>query len=136
MATYAADTLSVDEIRNCLKLWEQYGNFVPDVIWWIMLICLLLQLKNLGTSRITFGKPKRTIPRKHALVITATQSDADSYDTDLLKLSNFSEDKRKYSHVTAMFGLNQDKDGREKKLGVLRLNELVIRKVSFPVQMK
>lgn len=65
------------------------------------------------------------------MVITATQSDADSYDTDLLKLSNFSEDKRKYSHVTAMFGLNQDKDGREKKLGVLRLNELVIREGEF-----
>ena len=48
------------------------------------------------------------------LVVTATQADANSYDRTSLKMSNFSEDKRKLAHVTAMYGLNQDPAGREK----------------------
>ena len=64
---------------------------------------------------------------KQPLVITATQADADSYDKNLLTLKNFSEDKRKYGHCTAMYGLNQDPQGNEKKIGVMRINELVIR---------
>lgn len=132
LATYAADTLSVDEIRNCLKLWEQYDNFVPDVILVDYADLLTAPVKEFRHKQDYIWKNLRGLSQeKHALVITATQSDADSYDTDLLKLSNFSEDKRKYSHVTAMFGLNQDKDGHEKKLGVLRLNELVIREGEF-----
>jgi len=65
------------------------------------------------------------------LIITATQADANSYDRDLLRLKNFSEDKRKYSHVTAMYGLNQDPHGREKKIGIMRINELVLREGAF-----
>jgi hypothetical protein len=64
-------------------------------------------------------------------VVTATQADAKSYDQDRLKLANFSEDKRKYAHVTAMYGLNQDKDDREKKIGIMRINEIVIREGEF-----
>jgi len=68
---------------------------------------------------------------KHALVVTATQADAKSYEADLLKLKNFSEDKRKYAHVTACYGLNQDKDDREKGMGIMRINEIVIREGEF-----
>ena len=67
------------------------------------------------------------------LVITATQADAKSYDADKLKLTNFSEDKRKYAHVTAFYGLNQDKFGREKQIGILRINELLLREGDFGV---
>jgi len=66
-------------------------------------------------------------------MVTATQADAASYRTGRLSLSNFSEDKRKCGHVTAMYGLNQDPGGREKKLGILRINELVVREGEFSV---
>jgi len=46
-------------------------------------------------------------------------------------MENFSEDKRKYAHVTAMYGLNMDHKGREKELGILRINEIVIRESDF-----
>jgi hypothetical protein len=42
-------------------------------------------------------------------------------------LKNFSEDKRKYSHVTAFYGLNQDRKGTEKRIGIMRINELMVR---------
>ena len=52
---------------------------------------------------------------RNCLVLTATQADAKSYEKNVLTMSNYSEDKRKFAHVTAMYGLNQDKHGREKK---------------------
>ncbi len=65
----------------------------------------------------------------HCLVVTATQSDADSYDTYLMSLNNFSEDKRKYAHVNGMIGLNATEE--EKELGLMRLNWLQRRGAKF-----
>ena len=70
---------------------------------------------------------------RHCCLVTVTQADAASYEQDKLKLKNFSEDKRKYAHVTAMYALNQDKTGREKKLGIVRIGELVVREDDFDV---
>ena len=63
--------------------------------------------------------------------MTATQSDAASYEQYRLKMKNFSEDKRKYAHVSSMYGLNQDPKDREKEIGVMRINEIVIREGAF-----
>ncbi len=58
----------------------------------------------------------------HCLVVTATQADAASYDKKTLTMGNFSEDKRKNSHVTAMIGLNVTQ--KDKQNGVMRVNVL------------
>ena len=68
---------------------------------------------------------------RHCLIITPTQANSKSYEKALQGQSNFSEDKRKYAHVTAMYGLNQDPEGREKKLGLMRINQLVVREGEF-----
>ena len=59
---------------------------------------------------------------KHYLIVTATQTDADSYDSELITMKNFSEDKRKHSHMTGSFALNQTDE--EKELGLYRMNWL------------
>lgn len=61
----------------------------------------------------------------HMLVVTATQSDATSYESRVLRRKNFSEDKRKLSHVTGMVGINQLEE--EKAKGVYRLNWILLR---------
>lgn len=61
----------------------------------------------------------------HILVVTATQSDAASYESRILTKKNFSEDKRKLSHVTGMAGLNQDEE--EKAKGLYRINWILLR---------
>ena len=72
-------------------------------------------------------KQMRSLSQKyHCLVVTATQADAASYETDLIRRRNFSEDKRKYAHVTGMIGINQ-KDPEEKEKEVMRLNWLKLR---------
>ncbi len=67
----------------------------------------------------------------HCLVVTATQSDAASYKEDLQNRSNFSEDKRKLSHVTGLVGINVSQ--KEKEEGIMRLNWIVLREGEFSV---
>ena len=65
----------------------------------------------------------------HCCVIAPTQADADAYKGKTQSMSNFSEDKRKMSHVTGMLGLNQTDE--EKMAGVMRLNWIVLREAEF-----
>lgn len=62
-------------------------------------------------------------------IITASQADAESYDLVRQTRKNFSGDKRKYAHVTAMYAINQTE--RERTDGVLRLSPLVVRSDKF-----
>jgi hypothetical protein len=129
LATYAADTLTVGEIVSCCDEWERQSGFVPDVV--VVDYADLMAAPDVREFRHrqdAIWKGLRGLSQKrHALVVTATQADADSYKSSLLKMGNFSEDKRKLGHVTAMWGLNQDPSGREKDMGILRVNELVVR---------
>jgi len=90
---------------------------------------LMMRYRRGRHNRIRY-EDARDISDQDALS-SPTQADAKSYETHTLKLSNFSEDKRKYGHCTAFFGLNQDKNGREKKIGLLRINELIAREGRF-----
>jgi len=128
LSTYFNGTLSIKEIRAVLDRWEQQDNFVPDVVLIDYMDLLIDPTSEFRHKQNEIWKGGRRISQeRHCLVVTVTQADAESYDSDTLQLKNFSEDKRKYSHVTAFYGLNQDKKGVEKKLGILRINELLVR---------
>lgn len=134
LSTHANGSLSVREMRNILSAWERQDGFIPDLI---VVDYADLLIPDQRTDMFRHGqneiwKALRGLSQDHhALVVTATQADAKSYEQGLLRLSNFSEDKRKYAHVTSMFGLNQDPHGKEKRLGLLRINELVVREDEF-----
>jgi hypothetical protein len=134
LSTHPNDTLTMEEIKSLLVAWEKSDGFVPDLI--IIDYADLIAHNNADNRSgvDSVWKGIRSMGQlKHCLMITATQADAKSYTKDRLDLTNFSEDKRKYSHVTAMYGLNQDRRGREKELGVLAMNELVVREGDFSV---
>lgn len=134
LSTHANGTLTVGEMRSLLATWERSENFVPDVII-VDYADLLEPDKGMRDYRHQLNEiwkgMRRLTEEGHCLLVTATQADADSYNMTTLQLKNFSEDKRKYSHVTAAFGLNRDPTGREKQLGILRINELVVREDEF-----
>lgn len=67
--------------------------------------------------------------RLHCLVLTATQTDAASYEAGLLRRRNFSEDRRKYDHVTGMVGINATEDEADR--GLARLNWLKLREQKY-----
>ena len=133
LSSHTNNTLTVRQIKSILTIWEKQENFIPDVI--------IIDYADLLTDEIQKEeRPKQNAVWKdlrglsqsaHALIITATQSDADSFEKDTITLKNFSEDKRKWDHVTAAWGLNQDHTGREKDIGIMRLNELLAREGDF-----
>ena len=135
LITYPAGLLTVSEMRRCLNDWERHDGFVPDVI--AVDYADLLSADDGAVTEFRhrqdhIWKSLRALSQeRHALVLTATQANAESYTRSRLSISNFSEDKRKLAHVTAQYGLNQDPQGREKRLGILRVNEIVIREGAF-----
>ena len=68
---------------------------------------------------------RRLSQELRALVVSATQANAASFRADRLGMHHFSEDNRKFAHVTGMIGINQ-KEG-EKEQEIYRLNWVVLR---------
>jgi hypothetical protein len=133
LSTHSNGSLSVKGIEDVLDIWEEQDGFIPDIII-VDYADLLVEssLKEFRHQQNKIWRDLRGVSQKRkVLLITATQTDANSYSTDLLKLDNFSEEKRKYGHVTAMYGLNQDHHGREKEIGIMRINEILLRKGDF-----
>lgn len=121
-------TLTVADIETQLKLWEDLEGFVPDVILVDYADILLAENTRLDPRHqheSIWAALRKLSLKYHCLVLTVTQADAKSYSARSLKKENFSEDKRKYAHVTAIFSLNQME--HEKEAGVLRIGPLLQR---------
>ncbi len=130
IASYPNGTLTLSGVEAQLTEWELQDGFVPELII-IDYMDLLAHESSYRESRDqindTWKKARKLSQEKHALVLSATQGDALSHEQDSLRLKNFSDDRRKFDHVTAWFTLNRDKDGREKDLGMIRIGELLKR---------
>jgi hypothetical protein len=133
ISTHPNNTLTISTLKNILNRWERVDNFIPDVVVIDYADLLVAEgTKEFRHAQNEIWKNLRALSTaRDCLVLTATQADGKAYDRDLLKMSNYSEDKRKYAHVTAMFGLNQDKRGREKQIGMMRINQLVAREGEY-----
>jgi len=119
----------VEDIRNSLDEAIKEG-WVPDVVVIDYADILAPEAGVRGEdfrqqTNDTWKALRRLSQDYHCLVVTATQSDAASYDARIIRKKNFSEDKRKLAHVTGMAGLNQTEE--EKRKGLYRLNWVVLR---------
>ncbi|MCK9429597.1 MAG: hypothetical protein M0R17_06295 [Candidatus Omnitrophica bacterium] len=133
LITYPNGTLTIEKVKEKLRKWREQG-FIADVILidYADLLAYSGFLKEFRHQQNAIWQGLRAISQEeNCLVVAPTQSDAMSYNKDRLEMTNFSEDKRKYGHVTAMYGLNQDQTGREKELGIMRINKIVIREGDF-----
>lgn len=136
ISTHPTSSINIHEITFILEQWENYRNFVPDII---IIDYPDILAPEPGTGSLatrdqinsTWKAMRRLSQEKHCLVIAPTQADAASYTQEILNAGNFSEDKRKLSHVTGMLGLNQTSE--EKSKGVMRLNWIVLRESDFNV---
>jgi hypothetical protein len=134
MSCHPNSSLSVNGIKSILQMWER-EDWTPDIIVIDYADILNMDYPGLeGRERIneTWKQLRALSQSYHCLVLTATQSNAASYSTSLIDLTNFSEDKRKFAHVTGMVGINQTTDERQN--GVMRLNWIVLREEEFNVQ--
>jgi hypothetical protein len=123
--------LSVKGIKDICLQWAR-EDWVPDVI--VIDYADLLESDNPKYDRRDqindVWKRLRGVSQEyHCLVVTATQSDSSSYKASIIDRSNFSEDKRKLSHVTGTVGICQTVE--EKEIGAMRLNWVVLREDDF-----
>lgn len=127
MESYPNGTLSPAMIKARVHKWIREDGFLPDVI--IADYADIMDSDGKGDFRQTENtkwKAMRSMCQVfNILFITATQSDAGSYDAEMITEKNFSEDKRKFSHVTGMITLNQSDEESEK--GLMRLGKLMVR---------
>ncbi len=126
MESYSNGTFSPKDLRDRLLAWIREDGFLPDVI----IVDYADIMKGVGKefrhSENDKWKALRSICQDfNVLLIVATQSDAKSYSAEVIQESNFSEDKRKFSHVTGMITLNQNE--LEEEIGIMRLGKLMVR---------
>lgn len=131
LSVHPNSTINVLGIRSIIQDW-QLKDWEPDVVI-IDYADILADAPGKRDVRDNINmnwKHLRSLSQEfHVLVVTATQSDADSYERRTLDRRNFSEDKRKLAHVTGMVGINVT--GEEKDRGLMRLNWIVKREGSY-----
>jgi hypothetical protein len=133
LRTYPAGVLTVSEIRAQLRLLQVKGWY-PDVVL-VDYADIMGDNNNLPDKDFRHRNNERWVGLRglsqeyHCLVLTATQAAATSYAKRTITLSDFSEDKRKYGHVTAFYSLNQT--AQEKELGLMRIGELIVREGEY-----
>jgi hypothetical protein len=130
LSCFDASTLSVEEMRSILQFRSQSEGWHPDVVVidYADIIApspAARKLDERAQIKATWVEMKRLSTQMHCLVVTATQVKAEAYKADLLTMSHFSEDKRKFSHVDGMIGINMD--GEEKPRSAYRLNWVALR---------
>ena len=131
--SYSNGTLNISEMKRVLDKLKRDEDFEPELILvdYVDIMEAEKEREHRHKENEKWKGLRRISQEYNALVITPTQTDADSYDKDRLEMKNFSEDRRKYDHVTAMYGLNQDKKGREKEIGTMRINRIALREGDF-----
>lgn len=132
LSVHPNSSIGVDGIASILKDWDGDG-WTPDFV-------IIDYADNLeppphankdfrhATNEI-WKQLRRLSQERHCCLVTATQADSASFDKVTMTRSNFSEDKRKLSHVTGMIGINQTPE--EEDRGVIRLNWIVRREAEF-----
>ena len=132
LSTHPNSSINVQGIISILDEWELAG-WVPDVV--IIDYADILAMPSgfrpgeRDAINETWKQLRSLSQSRHNLVITATQGDANSYEAHTIRRGNFSDDRRKNDHVTAMLGLNASDD--ERANGVSRLNWIKRREEAY-----
>jgi hypothetical protein len=128
----ANDTTSAEMMNDTLTNWKEKLSFVPDVIV-VDYDMTMAKEKGCKDDRDAYNAQwkwfRRMSQEWHCLFIVASQTDSDGLDRENLKLSNFSGDKRKYSHVTGMLGVHAPRC--ELSLGLARISWMLSREESL-----
>jgi len=131
LSCHINSTLHVSGIQNILQDWAR-EDWVPDVIVIDYADILNMEYQGIeGQDRIneTWKRLRGLSQQYHCLLVTATQSDAASYDKNTMGMGNFSDDRRKIDSVTGMIGISQTP--AEKKNSLMRLNWISLRDAEF-----
>lgn len=123
LSVHPNSSINIDGVVGVLNLWER-GGWVPDVVVIDYADILAQPAGYVPGDReainATWKGMRSLSQQRHILLVTATQGDAASYTANLIRRGNFSDDRRKNDHVTAMLGINATEE--EQESGICRLN--------------
>ena len=134
LSTHPGNTISVSDIEQSLDSWELMDDFIADVI--VIDYADVLAPNN---TKLDFRQQindvwlslKSLSQKRHCLVITATQTDSNSYKQETIAEHNFSEDKRKGGHVNMAITLNQTPE--EKNERIIRIGKMLVREDDYNI---
>lgn len=134
LSCHPNSTLTVAEMDATLRRWKDEEGFVPDVVLADYFDIFAAEdpksrLDERHKQNETWKAGRRLTQVWHCALITATQADAGSYDQYTIGASNFSEDKRKYGHITKMIVLNQTNE--ERIDGIMRIGTMFVRENEY-----
>lgn len=124
-------TLSVSGMNRILDGWDRQG-WKPDVVVVDYADILAPERGGIDTREqinVTWKGLRTLSQKRHILVVTATQTNAASYEAHTISRKHFSENKLKRAHVTGSVGISQNDE--EKEIGVIRFNWLVGREWAY-----
>ena len=129
LITYSSESLTMSKMRAETDILEKTG-FFPHVVIADYIDLFAPDRDTIGMSTRDQENKKWQRGRafsqdKKCLFLSASQSDAEGFEKHFLTKKNFSEDRRKLDHVTAMIGINMSVE--EKKMGISRLNDITAR---------
>ncbi len=121
MQCHPTGTLKVSMIATAIEMWEQEG-WQPHVVVIDYADILAPDVwSNDERDRINnvWMALRALSQAKRVLVVTASQTDANSYSGKPISMKNFSGDKRKRAHVDGTFAINQTVPSKAKGLSQL-----------------
>lgn len=127
----SASTVSAGDIATTVQRWADNG-WVADVV--------VIDYADILRPPHGYKEPRDQINQNwidlsalrtemRCSVVTATQADTDGMDSWVLSPKNFTDCRKKWDHATAVVGINST--SAEKKMGVFRLNHLLLREGEF-----
>lgn len=131
LSCHATGELSVGGMEGKLEALAR-DNWTPDVIvvdYADILTSSAFHKEARDKTNSIWEELRKLSQKQHCLVATATQTNALSYTATTLNRSHFSNDKRKFAHVTGMIGINMT--DYEKENGLQRLNWLALREGGY-----
>ena len=122
LAVHPNNTVNVHAIEMQLDMWQDQDGFISNVVFldYPDIMAPEDSRRDERTQENDRWKALRRLSQeRHVLLIVVTQGNRAGYDAEIMQGKHVSEDKRKLSHVTAFFSLNQTP--REKRMGILRV---------------
>ena len=136
LSTHPAKSLSVGKIEAILDTWERLEGFIPDVVLIDYADILASENKGNKEERDNINETWMALSalrqKRKICLITATQANGSAIKEKTLSREHYANDRRKYDHCTAMYGLSQTND--EKQKGITRWGAIVLREDNWDTE--
>ena len=122
-------TLKISMVKQALEMWDQEG--------WTADICVIDYSDILDSDTPSADERDRIngiwiamralSQERNMLLVTASQTDANSYGNKKITMANFTGDKRKRSHTDGTFAINKPQSDDSSKQDLSHLDWVVLR---------